>query len=241
MSFRKRLGIILLAGALFASGCYYPIKRSEKHPSPESIYTEVGVRAGADITRIDFGLSREKRTVPVHPDDGVHIGASRDGVTMNESYFVRPRLGVEWSRGTRDLRFKAGGDAKILAGQHDRKLQKAGGESYGYITSDHFTLSPFIGLDAKLYKDMGLGIELGIPFTRGEYEKGHYRYNRSESIAKYPWGDFGKSINVRLNSRDKSYFGHFKGFVYGFEQYDTRLGGEQTSIDIQSISLLFEF
>ncbi len=250
------VGSLLLAGAMAVSGCsvYHPIKRSEEYFKPQpkyviappvhnsdSIYTEIGVRAGVDIARTDVRLSKEKRTVPVHPADAK--GSSGRGVVMgSESYSIRPHLGLEWSIGRDDLRFKLGGDAKVDFFEHDQKLQAlpSGYESYGYNDTKSYTLTPFVGFDAELYDKIGLGLEFGLPFNKGEYEIGHYRWDSKEPIARYPWRTFGKSINIRLGDKLKGDHKDFWGFVYGIEKYDTELGGEKTDIESHSISFVIE-
>ncbi len=238
----RRLGTYLLAGAMTVGGCsmYSTMEREARYGYP---YREIGMRSGAFFGAMDTDLSREKRKVSIHTDDE---GSSGGEVVMSRylSTFSLV-MGLEWSEGTDDLRFKTGVDGKF--GLIYRNTEKPDlpepepYESYGCAEGNFFTLSPFVGLDTEIH-GIGLGLELGLPFTKGKYEVRHYRYDRDdEPIAKYSWEDFGKSINIRLGQYPRDGIIDGYGIVYSFEQYDTRLGGERANIDMHGISFILPF
>lgn len=239
----RRLGTFLLAGAFAVSGCstYISLGQRDDYHHQSSRYTDLGIRAALDIVESTAGLSREKRSVPIHPDDG---GPSRGGVMLDmEAGGLTPRLGLELSRGTEDLRLKIGGDMKFDLGNEMESNEKRQNlpppyESYGYgNVFQEYTFIPFVGLDMNLSDSTNFGFEIGTPFARHVYEIGDYRYGHHTARAKDSYNGFGNSINATLKSELLP--GYVIGIVYGIEKYDVRLAGEKTDIDVQSVSLFF--
>jgi len=110
-----------------ASGCafYFPSEKFEKYRDGDEIYSEVGLRAGAEIGIGTMQLSEEKRSVYVHADDG---GPSRGKVVLDIDKDFTPmqvKLGLEGSVGVKAVRVKAGFDLKQNSGTYTEPVTEA--------------------------------------------------------------------------------------------------------------------
>jgi hypothetical protein len=234
---------VLLTGLLTAiAGCvtYVPITSNKRYD--EEMYSEAGARLNLIYAPVKVNLSKEKRTIPVHPDDG---GASKGGVVINlnevdAASTVRANLGLEGSIGTEYIRFKAGGDIKLNPqGVEHRELQPLPFpyESYGCarLTSETLTFAPFIGVDVKLKNNWRFGIELGAPYDCYRVEKWHYRFDQNELTEKDSWRGYGTSFRVMVSYGSDDVF---IGFGYGQEIYPVKLFNEKTDINVHTFSFV---
>lgn len=230
---------LLFAGLIALAGCsaYYPVSKSSK-PNADSVYSEFGLRGKIEATATNYGLSREKRTIPVHGEDG---GPSKGGVIMPRTvYSMRLSGGIEQSIGTEDLRFKFGGDIGANMPFNMQELQKlpAPYESYVYMEyGPDIIASPFIGMDIKLSKKAILSLEAGRIFTDYKIEAGHYRYCGHEDILKDSGKAQGNMIRIGAIYKIDDY--KSLGIGLGFERCDTLLGDERTRIDAHTLNIVW--
>ena len=228
---------LVLAGAIAISGCsgYLPIKK-QYFPN-SNVYGETSLRGKMECVTTKYGLSKEKRTIPVHDEDG---GASRGQVVLPDDVFsIRCTGGIEQSIGTENLRFKIGGDLGINPPTTEEKLQNlpAPYESYGYVKyGPDLIISPFVGVDVKLNKKTTLNFEVGHIFADYKYEVGHYRWSKYKSTEKD--SDKAQGNLIRLGIMYQVDYRAI-GIGIGFERVDSMLGDERTRIDACTFNFMW--
>lgn len=216
----KRLLLVGLLAAVTGCSMYFPMGKRKRLYN--QVYFEYGARPGMEIARSEFNLSKERQTIPIHPDDGDPSQGSVAVKGFDEDYF-RLNIGLEGSIIIADyLRLKTGGDIKFGFGGEDDKMKlqplPPPYQSYGGITFSRHCLTsvPFIGLSINLGDKLKCDVEVGCPYTRYSVKRWHHRYNSKEPIDKYSWQGFGESLNVNLGYKfDNVSF----GLGYGIEKY----------------------
>lgn len=181
--------------------------------------TDIGYRLGGGVLKNN--LSREDRTVYVHPADG---GKEKGGVLMSVNRVSGAGLSIfgEETTGPRWLRLKAGIEGRInsFSGE-DREDQPLPSpyHSIGWATfsEDSFSWMPYVGVELRTDLDdfaVFLGVNRGWPESGFEFRKGDQRYGIDNTEFSDSWRGYGNSYTVYLGAGTNGKGDGFLGDIY---------------------------
>jgi hypothetical protein len=222
----RRFGVTGGLIGILTAGCALKAPITQRG---EGIYPGAAIRAGIEYA--DYSTNLSPKLERTQSEDGI---AETDlNGAADEEYKLVPKLGIESSIGTNNLRFIGGIDGRyhFLSEAEEEGIydEATTGNSTAFtqLTPDEFSHYLFIGAEAKISSAL-ISLEYGWPGWGFEWEKG--RAGKEANVTEFSdsWSGtgeaFGANLMIKTGKND------YAGVGWRREKYDAEFAGENAEI-----------